>query len=517
MGKYNKRKVSQEIYEIRKKIEEEFYSHEFFSMNSEQAAELIFKKLGTIHRIITGHEHIFKRQLNLDFPLFDMASFFQESLNEIFKGLILTYEKERISNYKITVEEILDLMSIGYKISIFRTYEYFHSKDVVKVTINKKNRMDFNYVNDEVVKYNITYDVLFRDLEVYGNQKEIVKRNLNNIFDVLDFSHKQMFQINVDIDFGDFTLKDYIEFTTILNKIIIRGTYQFFIVANEYGFEKHKLSEWVKKIRKETYLSSKKIEKIITFLTFDFTDSHSDISLSYFVSVDGELMVLNTLFMIQRLDTNIIRLLNIKNKSKFDSEQKKLEEHQVCQIINNLDSRYLIERGKKAIPGVDLLVYSPFHNELHIIELKFKLPIDSAQEIIKLDQQNLKKALIQNKKAKFHIDENSVLSEYFGENFFNKKPNRIQYFTLTNYSIGIGTSTELPSSILLIDHYLRLMNTSIGNVLVNDALSRNDKGMPRKFTKRFSKIELYDYQFVIPMHGAEFKNIREFIDEYHCY
>ena len=129
----------------------------------------------------------------------------------------------------------------------------------------------------------------------------------------------------------------------------------------------------------------------------------------------------------------------------------------------------------------------------------------------------MKKALIQNKKAKFHIDENSVLSEYFGENFFNKKPNRIQYFTLTNYSIGIGTSTELPSSILLIDHYLRLMNTSIGNVLVNDALSRNDKGMPRKFTKRFSKIELYDYQFVIPMHGAEFKNIREFIDEYHCY
>lgn len=518
MGKYNKRKASQEIYEIRKTIEDEFYSHIFFSISSEQAAELILKKLGTLHTIIIGNELKFKQQLNLDFPIFDMISFFQESLNEIFKGLILTNrKKERISNCKITVQEILDLMSTGYKIALFRKYEYFHSKDVVKVTFNKKNRLDFNYVNDDLVKYNITYDVLFRDLETYENRKEIEKRKLDDIFDVLDFSHRQMFQLNVDIDFGEFTLKDYIEFSTVLNKIIIRGTYQFYIVANEYGFEKCKLNEWVKKIKNETNLSSKKIEKIISFLTFDFTDSRSDISLSYFIPVNGELMVLNTLFMMQRLDTNIIRLLNMKNRPKFDNEQKKFEEHQVYQLINNLDSRYLIERGKKALPGVDLLVYNPFQNDLHIIELKFKLPIDSAQEIIKLDQQNLKKALIQNKKAEFQIDEHSVLGEYFGKRFINKKPKKIQYFTLTNYSIGIGTKTEMPSPILLTDHYLRLMNSPIGNALVSDALRRNDKGMPRKFTKRFSKIALYNFQFVIPMHGAEFINIREFIDEHYCY
>ncbi|MGH2217851.1 hypothetical protein, partial [Enterococcus faecalis] len=67
-----------------------------------------------------------------------------------------------------------------------------------------------------------------------------------------------------------------------------------------------------------------------------------------------------------------------------------------------------------------------------MIELKFKIPIDSPQEIIKLDKSNISKALEQNIKAREFISA-SILEESFGERFSSKRPKKINYFTLTIY------------------------------------------------------------------------------------
>ncbi|ELS0454430.1 hypothetical protein R4Y71_001293, partial [Enterococcus faecalis] len=198
---------------------------------------------------------------------------------------------------------------------------------------------------------------------------------------------------------------------------------------------------------------------------------------------------------------------------KFSSEQKKFEKQQIEYLKNNLPKNVLIAEGKKALPGVDLLVYNPFQEDLQVIELKFKIPIDSPQEIIKLDKSNISKALEQNIKAREFISA-SILEEYFGERFSCKKPKKINYFTLTNYSIGLGTTVKLPSPILLVDHYLKCMNTVMGNSMVNYALENIDKGLPRKIKNKYSKISLFEETFIFPVYFAEFININEFINDF---
>lgn len=514
MSTYDKRKSSQMLYDVRRKLEKEFYSHRLFSMDRELAADLIFKKIGTWYRLIDmGQEERIKKQLNLNFPLFDIIDFFQNGLNEIFKGLISVKKNNENIEQEIMIQDVLELMSIGYKISLFKRYEFFHAKNTVKISYKDNKRINFNYINNEVVKYNITYDVFFRTLETSESIREAEKVNSNNFVDTMNFIHKQMFQIDANIDFGKFDLNKYIEFTTALNILVAKELYRFDIVVNNYGYIKCSIDEWVNKIAVHTELDSQTIKDIILFLIFDFTDTRSDPSLSYFVPVQGELTLLCSFFIIQRLDTNIVKLLKFKDKTKFDKEQKKFETHQINQLKSKIDSRFMVIEGKKALPGVDFLVYNSVQNYLHIIELKFKLPIDSPQEIIKLDQQNLKKALIQNEKASKDINENKVLREYFGDRFTKRSPKKIDYFTITNYSVGLGTNIDLPSPILLIDHYLRCMESPIATSMIKDALNRSDKGLPRNFIMRYSKISIYDYQFVIPVHGAEFINIREFIEE----
>lgn len=158
------------------------------------------------------------------------------------------------------------------------------------------------------------------------------------------------------------------------------------------------------------------------------------------------------------------------------------------------------------------MVYNPFQEDLQVIELKFKIPIDSPQEIIKLEKRNMDKALKQNIEAK-EIISDSTLEEYFGKNFYCKKPKKINYFTLTNYSIGLGSTIQLPSSILLVDHYLRCMNTPMSNSMVNYALKNIDKGLPRKIQTRYSKISLFGKNFTIPLYSSKFLNITDFINE----
>lgn len=507
MSKYDKEEMSQRLYSIRIEMEEKFYSSRFFSMDSEIAAELICQKIGTFQFIAEKtDEKKLKNYLEIDYELFNRVDFLQKSLNEIFKGITLMNEHNNICDqYDIKIEEILDLMSIGYKLAIFRELEVFHGRGVFKISC-KGNRINFNYINNESVKYNTTYDTFYRKLETDNNIKKLKKSNICNFIDAMNFTHSQIFQVKANINFGDFTTEDYIEFTTGLNRIVSEELYQVEINANNYGFIKYDLDEWINKIQVETTLNSKKIKEIILFLVFDFSDKHSDISLSYFIPIGNKYMLLCSFFLMQRLDMNIVKLLHQKNRKHFDTEQKKFEEDQIIKLKTNLSNNFLVEHGKKALPGIDLLVYDSNKKVLQIIELKFKLPIDTPQEIIKLDQQNIKKALLQNKKAKNFIDEKKVLGEYFGKFFKNVEPERIQYFTLTNYSIGLGTNFELPTSILLMEHYLDCMGTREGVDVVGEALERKDKGLFRKFTIKYSKLKLGEYKLVIPINIANFIN-----------
>lgn len=511
MGKYDKAANSSTLYEKRKTMEKELYNHKLFKLSNEQAAEIIFKKIGSIYRLIMMDENVFKKILGLDFPSFELIDFFQCSLFELFKGINLIDNRIINESVSITVDEFLPLMASAYKLSLYKKYESFHAKDIVKLSIKKNGDLNFNYVNGDSVKDNITYDAFFRNLETKSIIADVNRNELIDYHEAMDITHEKMFQTNADIQFDGFNLEEYKVFTTFLNRVAVDELMKSVIVINESGFINKSLVEWINVISENTILDKQVVSNILDFLTFDFSNSRSDISLSYFVPIQNQLFFLPSFFMLQRLDSNIFRLLNIKNNKKFSSEQKKFEKQQIEYLKNNLPKNVLIAEGKKALPGIDLLVYNPFQEDLQVIELKFKIPIDSPQEIIKLNKSNISKALKQNVKAKEYISDN-VLEEYFGERFSYKKPKKVNYFTLTNYSIGLGTAIKLPSPILLVDHYLKCMNTIMGNSMVNYALEDINKGLPRKIKNKYSKISLFEETFVFPVYSAEFINIKDFFD-----
>ena len=82
---------------------------------------------------------------------------------------------------------------------------------------------------------------------------------------------------------------------------------------------------------------------------------------------------------------------------------------------------------------MDAIVYDKEKKHLQVIELKYKLPIESTSDLINLDAM-LNKAYNQIKIAEEMVEGNKtfILEEYFGESFKGIIPDFVDYFVITN-------------------------------------------------------------------------------------
>lgn len=275
MSKYDKTTASTILYETRKIMEKEFYSHKLFKLSNKAAAEIVFKTMGEKYNTSITNDKQLKKTLNLNFPSFDIINFFQSSFFEIFKGINLINNEVSDKDISITVDEVLSLMASAYKLSLFKKFEAFHARDIVKLSAKKNGSLNFNYVNGHNVKYNITYDVFFRNLETNSIINDAKKNRLVSYYEVMKFSHERIFQMNVDIQFEGFNLDDYKIFTTFLNKIAIDELSNNFIIADQSGVISKRLDDWVRLISENTVLEKHVISNILNFLTFDFSKKSS--------------------------------------------------------------------------------------------------------------------------------------------------------------------------------------------------------------------------------------------------
>lgn len=95
----------------------------------------------------------------------------------------------------------------------------------------------------------------------------------------------------------------------------------------------------------------------------------------------------------------------------------------------------------------------------------------------------------------------TLLEEYFGSQYNKVNPEHIDYFVLTNYSIGTGIGVNMPTPILLTDHYKDLMKKRNGMSLVRTILNSSDKKLPIERKKRYSRFSLLGYKILIPEYG----------------
>ena len=194
-------------------------------------------------------------------------------------------------------------------------------------------------------------------------------------------------------------------------------------------------------------------------------------------------------------------LLNKKNETIYQNEQKKLELHQINELKCMKSDLYDFDTDKNGSPGEDLIVYDKKANVVHAIELKYKLPVDSVNEIRNL-KKLLSKAAKQNKDAKKNLTVDNVFEKYFDHKYYKIKPNKIVFFTLTNYSVDYFSN----SFILLTQHYKQLLKEEECSKHLEEIFNDKYRGMNLVPRIKFKKINLFGNIIKIPINYAEVPN-----------
>lgn len=259
----------------------------------------------------------------------------------------------------------------------------------------------------------------------------------------------------------------------------------------------------VKMLVRESGIDEEKVEEMITFFQYNTDDKNADLSLNYFFELDdGRIMFSEAIFNMQRPATNALRILAKCQSELYNKEQNMFEKEQQNKISEIVGKKFGVAKNftheQSIRPGMDLLVYDKKNNHLQVIELKYKIPVDSERDITNLDKM-LEVAYAQLEWAKKYVSEHKeILEEYFGSDYIGIVPKEVDHFVITNYEIGTGVNCKLPSPILLENHYMQLMQQEDGMKLVQKVLRDKKKGMGGEIRKRYSRFSLIDFKIKIP-------------------
>ncbi|EJN95056.1 hypothetical protein D822_04019 [Streptococcus ratti FA-1 = DSM 20564] len=468
------------------RIKEEILKHNFFKINREEAIMFLISRLETSVRISGGK--LFSNFQKDDFFRENekLVNIIQTSLPFIFRNL---KEESQVNNVKIEVNELVLLIQQIYDYLEFKKYIQLFKNKVVNVVVNNQ-KIRFEYKSD-VCRINEIYNGYW-----HMKEQQNAIEGVRNLQDITD----NMFDLTVDINLGNFTLEKYKIFCKGID-ILMQDEYaKTVMIAGEIGYLKFKKKEWIAKLSHLVpELGQETIGYIIDFLTYDFEDINSDPILSYFIPIKGNLILSLSLFSSQRLDKNILRLLNQKNPSLYQNEQKKLEFHQINELESQKLNIYDFDTDKNGSPGEDLIVYDKVANAVHVIELKYKLPVDTVNEIRNLSNL-LTKANKQNIVASESLTVDNVFEKYFDNKYKGYKPNKIIFFSLTNYSIDYFSD----NSIMLIQHYAQLLKKDKCSKRLEMIFNDKFRGLNLQPKIKFKKINLFGNKIKIPFNYSEF-------------
>ncbi len=508
------------VYQIKQDIENKISENKLFRLSFEEATLIVLEKVGVLFRMFLSapaerKQDYFKKIIKTNKIEIDEISFYQESVKWIFRWCTQYCARDsQIDKKEIIADDIYDLMGIAYSYEEFYTMWDLHTAKIIKYS-KKGNKITFDYKNEDVYKTHVLYDTFFRQINNSNQIKELNLLDINkkSIEGKMAHAHQMDFNCSFNIEFEGFNLEEYKIFSTELTRILtqnmlsnIKGGIYTISPGNE-GVLCLKKEEWIDKLSLNTKFNNEKVANVINFFTYNFSNKSSDISLSYFVPHSNDYLVVSeSIFNLSRPEANAMRLLAKSQSTSYDRAQNNFEDEQKSQIKKNINQKYLIpdivDKTKKIRPGMDLLVYDKKKNHLQIIELKYKIPVESTWDIKQLDIM-LDKAYKQVIEAKIYTNNNlsSILNEYFGETYEGIIPDKIDFFILTNYSIGTGTNAILPTPILLIDHYIKLMSNNDGMEQVRNIINKNDKMLQIKPNKRYSRFSLLGNKILIPQYS----------------
>lgn len=445
-----------------------------------------------------------KRLIGTNATYIDEISFFQESLKWICRWCLEYCADESKHNEKILAEQVYELMGLAYAYNEFIKYSFYHSKHVVSYS-TFGDSIQFDYTNEESHQVHELYDTLNRKKSEEKIFLDYFVKSIN-VSDVkaIETIHRSDFSFNYNFNFGKFSLKDYEEISVVLNNYIMRKMFNsHMLLPGKEGISIWKKEELIKMLVAESGIAKEIVEEIIAFFQYDTIDKNADLSLNYFFELDNDrIMLSDAIFSMQRPATNALRILAKHQSKLYEKEQNMFEIEQKNRLKDIVKERFLVAKEltkeQKIRPGMDMLVYDRGHNHLQVLELKYKIPVDSERDMTNLDEM-LEKAYTQLEWAKKYVNEHEdILEEYFGAEYIGITPKTVDCFVVTNYAIGTGSSCQLPSPILLEEHYLQLMQNDMGMQYVHKALHDKKKCTVGDIKKRYAIYRLVDFEIKIP-------------------
>lgn len=483
--------ILNQIEERANSIKEEILKHDFFKIEREKAIKLLISRLET--SIVISKGYLFSTSPNDDLStnVSRLIGTIQATLPFIFYNL---HEEQRIENSKIEVIELLNLIQRICDYLELKKNIQLYKMQILNVVYNRQ-AIRFEY-KDDLFKINDIYNG-------YWHARE--QNNALEYAESLEDITEQMFDLTVDINIGQFSMEDYKIFCKGIDSLISTEYIKPVMNVNEIGYIELEKDKWVDRLSQLIpELSSEKIGYIIEFLIYNFEDIDCDPILSYFIPIDGKLLLSMNMFSTQRLDKNLLRLLLQKNEAHFQNEQKKLEKHQINELRLQKLSIYEFDTDKNGSPGEDLIVYDKKANIVHVIELKYKLPVDSINDLKSLKKM-LAKARKQNEQAQLAVTIDNVFEKYFDGKYKNKKPKEVLYFSLTNYAIYYDSG----QSIMLAQHYAELLKKDNCSERLKKIFNDPFRGINMKPNVKFKKINLFGNVVKIPKNYSEISSLQE--------
>lgn len=504
------------IFEVKKKIEQEIRKHKLFLLKKEEAVFTVFEKFGVLFGIyfagsdIQVQNHL-RTKVKTNMTHIDRTSFMQESLKWMCRWIDEFCEDDKQSDQdeKVFADDVFDLMGLAYCYDQLDRMMSLHSAHYVKYQ-KVNNKIIFDYVNSEVCDVHVAYDAIIKDAITKEEIALFQRKQYMSDDEKMDDIQSSDFSFEYNFQFGGFCMDEYKTFAVELNKIVVesmKGKNGIkLVIPGQKGIISYPKQIWIDIMCQKTGFSDAIVEAIIDFFTYKH-GKKSDLSLTYFMMDNtGKLMLSVGIFFMQRPAVNALRVLakgDKEQRNSYNSQQNNLEKMQRRRFSRKLGNRYRIPlfltREQEIRSGMDMLVYDPEKNHLQIIELKYKLPMESAQDQVALEEL-LNHAYWQLDESKKIVNKNKnhLLEEYFGEEYKYIIPEKIDYFVLTNDSVGMGGDLSLPTPIMLEKQYFSLMQLKNGMERVNDVLLDKNKGCITRIEKRYARMTFAGYKILIP-------------------
>lgn len=497
------------LYQKKQILEKEIAKNKLFKLNRQEAIQCVMIKVGMLYSIFARCEHskkqeYMKKLIRTNATYIDEISFFQESLKWICRWCSRYCAIGNEYNEKILADQVYELMGLAYAYDVFVKYSFYHSKHLVFYNVFGNN-IQFEYINEKNHQVHELYDTLNRNSFDKRTCWNILANNTTaSDIELIEAVHRSDFSFDYNFDFGKFTLRDYEAVSVVLNNYIMRKILKnHVLIPGEEGIDIWIKEDLINMLVDESGVERKSVEGMLAFFQYDIDDVNADLSLNYFFELDnGKIMLSEGVFSMQRPAINALRILAKHQPVLYGTEQNMFEMEQKTRIKKIVSKKFLVAKNltkeQEIRPGMDMLVYDKNNNHLQIIELKYKIPVDSERDFTNLDEM-LKKAYNQLKWAEEYVEEHEgILEEYFGAEYSGMIPEKIDYFVITNYSIGTGVNCPLPSPILLEEHYLQLMQSADGMQCVHKVLQDEKKCIVGEITKRYARFGLNGFKIKIP-------------------